>query len=179
MNLNETEPIVNSTMIEFTDEERYKNFKDCGIAYDGKCSRCGSAVFKSDKFCANCGTALRELSNTPATCDNIETFNVLKRHVLGNIVVNIETLEQADTIIKALNCNNRRWIKNWNNYESDTCFHITYDDVYKFKGYGSVDFFESENHCIYRFEDFMNMYTSKTLDKFILAFVEATKHLSK
>lgn len=46
---------VHGTMIDFTDEEKYRNFKACSVAYDGKCSCCGSAVFDGDSFCASCG----------------------------------------------------------------------------------------------------------------------------
>lgn len=50
--------VTEGSIIEFTDEERYKNFKECGIPYDGRCSNCNSAVFMDDCFCASCGTKL-------------------------------------------------------------------------------------------------------------------------
>lgn len=50
--------VAEGNIVEFTDEERYKNFKECGILYDGRCSNCSSAVFMDDCFCASCGTKL-------------------------------------------------------------------------------------------------------------------------
>lgn len=41
--------------IPYGDEEKYRNFKEFGINYDGECGNCGSRVFNTDKYCAECG----------------------------------------------------------------------------------------------------------------------------
>lgn len=52
--------VKHGSIIEFTDEERYKSFKDTGICFDGNCSLCGGYVWKDDIYCARCGAKLAE-----------------------------------------------------------------------------------------------------------------------
>lgn len=47
-------------MIPLTGEEEIKFYKLTGNHFDGRCSECGSCVFDTDNFCAECGVDLRK-----------------------------------------------------------------------------------------------------------------------
>ena len=41
--------------IPYSEKEKYENFKEFGVNYDGECGNCGSRIFNTDKYCAECG----------------------------------------------------------------------------------------------------------------------------
>lgn len=47
-------------MIPLTGEEKIKFYKLTGHHFDGRCSECGSCVFDTDNFCAECGADMRK-----------------------------------------------------------------------------------------------------------------------
>lgn len=49
--------------IQFTDKEKYEWFKAKGKDFDGKCSLCGSMMFKYDKYCGMCGARMMKEDN--------------------------------------------------------------------------------------------------------------------
>lgn len=50
-------------MIPFTGEEEIKFYKLTGNHFDDRCSECGSCVFDTDNFCAECGVRLKDGEN--------------------------------------------------------------------------------------------------------------------
>jgi hypothetical protein len=51
-------------MIPLTVEEEIKFYKSTGNHFDGRCSECGSCVFDTDNFCAECGADMRKDETT-------------------------------------------------------------------------------------------------------------------
>ena len=47
-------------MIPLTDAEKTERYRQTGHHFDGVCSECGSCVFDTDNFCAECGADLRK-----------------------------------------------------------------------------------------------------------------------
>ena len=47
-------------MISLTDAEKTERYRQTGHNFDGICSECGSCVFDTDNFCAECGADLRK-----------------------------------------------------------------------------------------------------------------------
>ena len=56
----ETQTVKHGQMIPFTRVEKYEAFEKTGYSFDGKCSECGSCVFNTDIFCAECGVKILE-----------------------------------------------------------------------------------------------------------------------
>ena len=54
----DVQPVNHGRMIPFTDEERYEFYKKLGRDYDGICSECGSCMFDTDCYCAECGAKM-------------------------------------------------------------------------------------------------------------------------
>lgn len=46
-------------IIIYTEQERHDVYKKFGTHFDGRCSECGSNVFNTDNFCAECGVDMR------------------------------------------------------------------------------------------------------------------------
>lgn len=47
-------------MIPLTDAEKIERYRQTGHHFDGICSECGSCVFDTDNFCAECDADLRK-----------------------------------------------------------------------------------------------------------------------
>ena len=47
-------------MMPLTDAEKTERYRQTGHHFDGVCSKCGSCVFDTDNFCAECGVDLRK-----------------------------------------------------------------------------------------------------------------------
>lgn len=50
-------------IIIYTEQERHDVYKKFGEHFDGRCSECGSNVFITDNFCAECGARLKDGEN--------------------------------------------------------------------------------------------------------------------